>query len=123
MKINLIFLIVFATFSLSCIRKETIVRRIKLLSGEKIEVIIYKEYNLADQVWIIRSFTENEILFGLSCDNKMFKNVADEIWTEIQKSTDVSKIKVISIHIRQSKKGYCGYLIGRDEKEDWRKLF
>ena len=123
MKYRLGLLLFLSLFSYSCIKLKPRTESIKLSDGKFISVTIHREYNPGDFVWVLKAFTEDESFFGLACSDKTLNKVATEIWSEIEKRIDLKKMDVASVNIRNSKKQYCGFLIGKEESGEWKKLF
>jgi hypothetical protein len=94
--------------------------RIELSNGEIFELQIYTEYNPGDSVWVMKIYTAQESLFGLTCDDESLKDIADEIWSKIQKNTDVAKIHVSGVYIKNSTNHYCGFLYSKRENGEWK---
>lgn len=120
MKIKAIILAVIILFSYACIRMKPRDEKIKLPDGEVFEVKIYTEYNPVDFVWVMSIYTEKSSLLGLACGDKPLIKTANEIWSEIEKNDDVTKIDVASVSIKNSENHYCSYLYSQRENGEWR---
>lgn len=85
--------------------------------------IYEEEYPFSERVLIVHG---NEYaLKGRDCEDVELKKFSDELWTEIEKQNDLSKIKSGTISLlKQQKEAVpenCRYVYKRSENGEWTK--